>query len=230
MSIFNHYAKQHPESVAFVFRKYGIKAYPTPRNIALAITAGKNTDFLRDLQNAVIKKELGHSNFEDDFDYFLVGMDEESFDGETVGITDAFEIENFIGNPTRKLKRKQKRIVRKNKRLERRTPKPNQRAVAGATNAELITGEADVNSTADKVSTAMGVVSNLASAAGGIAAQFTKSKTDTGGADGAEMQANDTEDPTTKEQGIKKYLPYILGGIVLAALIGGLVYFLKKKK
>lgn len=230
MSIFNHLATQHRDSVAFVFSKYGIKKPVTANNIRRAIIAGKNTPFYQDLTNAMCLQNLGKNYYEDDYDYSLVNMDEENYDSETVGITDTFEYD-YLDRSARKLKRKQKKVVRKQK----RTTKKDQRKAAKASStggnggdiaeAEVLDGGG--NDRLSKVETGLNVVGQLATAAGGIAAQFKKDSASGDGSAGTNDSPEDdnSENPT----GIKKHLPLIIGGVAFVAIAGVLFYFLKKK-
>lgn len=223
MNIFENYTTQHRDSVAFVFNKYGIKAKPTPRNLQLAILAGKNTNFYQDLQNAVLKRQLGHSNYEDNYDYFLLDTDESAYDVEIVGFLEAFELD-YADRKAKRAARKQKKVARKEK---RKTRKENKRTSTNATDAEYADESASSgggSSVGEKVEQGLNVVSQLASAAGGIAGQFLGG----GSSDNSEDGSYEAEPTTPTEK--KSYLPYIIGGIAIMAVIGVLIFVLKKKK
>lgn len=234
MDIFNHLATQHRNSVAFVFSKYGIKKPVTPKNVQRAILAGKNTPFYQDLMNAICLQALGKNYYEDDFDYNVENMDTENFEAETVGIIDTFEFD-YLDRAGRKARRKQKKIVRKQKKQAKKASK---NSVRPNPNASIQDAEFSDNgsgnfgsSIADKVETGLNVVGQLATAAGGIAGQFLGNKDN----DAATADSNSNEDEAatataTANSGVKKYLPYIIGGVALFAVVGVLIFVLKKKK
>lgn len=236
MEIFKHYTTQHQDSVAFVFKKYGVKAAPTARNLQLAILAGKDTNFLQDLMNAIYKRSLGHSNYEDDFDYYLVDMDANAYDAETIGIVDTFEFD-YADKSAKKAKRKQKKILRKEKKQAKKDSKADKRSNRGGSmdisNAEISGGDDGGSggglSVGEKIEKAFGVVGNLATAAGGIAGQFINKNGDSSNSQGDEGGGDYTQNAPEKS-GVKKYLPYIIGGVALIVVIGILIVVLKKKK
>lgn len=227
MNIFENYTTQHRDSVAFVFRKYGVKAMPTPRNLQLAILAGKDTNFYQDLQNAVLKRKLGHNNYEDNYDYFLLDTNEESYDAETVGFLDTYEFD-YLDRKAKKAARKQKRVARKEKRKTRRANKRASSVSDSAEDAQEVTESSSGGGTTigEKLEKGMDVIGQVTGAIGGIAGSF-------GGGSGSNTEdgsyaPEDGEAPT--DGTAKNYLPYIIGGIAIIAVIGVLIFVLKKKK
>ncbi|MFM2292621.1 MAG: hypothetical protein RIS29_2434 [Bacteroidota bacterium] len=224
-------AKRHRSSVAFVFKKYGIQKMPTPKALAEAIFALKDTDFFRDLNNAIIKNKLGHNSFEDNFDYYLVD-EHDSFDdgGETVGFyyDDEDDFDDFGGK--RKEKKQARKVKRKAKKDAKKAKKSGASAVsAGAGSIADAEFEEVARTAGDKAEMAGNILGNLVQAGTNIAGAVMG-----GRAGGNDISYEEIEDPDaavpSTSSGSKKYLPYIIGGVVLLAVFGGLIFFLKRKK
>lgn len=235
MDAINQIARQHRSSVAFVFKKYGINFPVTPKNLRIALLKNKNTDFLQDLQNATIKRGiLKHDNFEDDHDYYVVDSgSQDDFDGdETVAVyyEDVDDFDNFGKKKKTKVKKQKK--VKKRPKKERTKREKKDRSGRGAdsiSNAELVDDDSGSTSRTpgEKAELATGIIGNLLNAGGGIASSIMGAK-DNGGNE-EEAGTFGTSAPT-EQGGTKKYLPYIIGGVLLLAVFGGLFYYLKKKK
>lgn len=219
MDAIKEITRQHRSSVAFVFAKYGIKRQPTAKALAAALIALKDTDFFRDLNNALIKQSLGHKDFYDGYDYFI--MDEnDHFDMqglEFVGTADAFDY--AIGK-----KIKARRVARKEKKsVKRATGATAQSAVNSIENAEIL--ENVGRTSEEKVGLASSILNTLGTAAGGIVGTVMQNR----GNDTEAGATVFTEDPAQPATG-KNYTTYFIIGAVLLVAVGGLIWFLKRKK
>lgn len=224
--------KRHRPSVAFVFKKYGIKAMPTPKALAEAFIQLKDTDFYLDLNNAILKRKLGHSNFEDNYDYYLV--DDDSFDdgGETVGLyydDDGDGFDDFRGKlKARRIKRKEKKAAKKA--VKYKAPTTTATSTGSfIPDAELVDANSGLSSSG-KAEMAGNILGSLVTAGTNIAGAVMGGRSNNSNVTNLE----DVDDPDgyvpTPEQGMKKYVPYIIGGVALLLVFGGLIFFLKRNK
>lgn len=232
----NHILRQHKDSVAYVFRKYNIKARPNARNLALAEISHSNTNFWQDLQNAIAKRSLGHVNFEDNYDYYYTDINDESFDGgETMAVIDVDNYDDDFDNMSgkrsaRKAKRQQKKLKRKAKKAERKNGRSSGEESGEIQDAQEVVSDDDMSargSGSEKAEKAMGFISSLASTGAGIASAFKKNNNNGSSDDYTEEVDSKSSSPNN---GTKKDTTiYIAVGVGAILLIVGLVYYLKKK-
>jgi len=229
MDAINRYATQHRESVAYVFRKYGIKNRITPQSLRVAILAAQNTNFVQDLNNAIIKRDiLKQNSFEDNFDYYVVDAQNDCFDGGEVVHMYYEDVEQFdeYGGKL-KAKRQAKKVKRKEKKAAKKAAKSGNYATAE--NAVEI-GEDAGRTTQEKMDMAMGIISPLAAVGGQIAGQFINKGGDDAETTSYSVGASAGKNADEENTGVKQYMPYILGGIAVLAVLGAMFYFLKKRK
>lgn len=244
------------DAVAFVFKKHGLKIPTTIKNLSVALKIAKklnDTNFTQDLQNAVIKKHLlGHTNFEDDFDYYVVDAYEEDYDGEE--IVSHFEevyYDEFGGKmkarrAKRKIKRKNKKLSRSQKRALKLAEKmkaaqetgvipPPEQSAEMAQQMAQDGGGGGGATIGEKIEKGLGIVGTLAQAGADIAGNFIGGKSSPNN-DGVMYGNNNTsndndddddDDDTNDGSGSNKNIYYIVAAV---AVIGLLFYFMKKRK
>lgn len=242
MNKFNFLRPRQNKAVAYVFRKYGIKLPPTPQSIALVKTTHDNAAFWQDFQNAMAKQILGHSNFEDKFDYYYVDVNDDSFDGgEDLGVVDVFCFEDeddHIGGKgkERKAKHQQKRLKRKAKRADKRSARKGGSDVEDAqeVNEESNSGEMDEATysrpnAAEKANTALGFIKDFAGIGSDIAGALSGKNKGGESPDSGGDYARESDDSPQAKSGMSDTTIYIIVGVVVSAIVLGLVLYLRKK-
>lgn len=223
-------AMQHPESVAFVFRKYGVRFPVTPRSLAIALIAAKERpEFYIDLNNAIIKRSvLKHNNFEDDFNYYIVDKGApDDFDADET-VFEYYEIE--YDNAKGKERRAAKKVKRREKKAAKKSNKQGANAPYNIEDAAIVSDTEGTNRTgAEKAELATGIIGNVLNAAGGIMSSVSGFKNNSDSDSTTDVNSF-TSAPGQPQPTGNKYLPYIIGGVVLVVIVGGLIFFLKRKK
>lgn len=210
--------------------EYGITAKPTGKALAIAIRRFKNRQFYEKL-NALLRAQ-GVSHFDidgqfvyledDGFDYYLADAYDESYDGDET-------VMEFAIGKKRKAKVKKRPKLKERRQQKKSAKNPASFSGSGGADIEDADFQESAKTPAEKAELGLNIASGVMGAIGQTVGQIRASKADNSGGEDMPDYSGNKSSAADEETGIKKYMPYILGGVGLF-VVGVLAYFVMKKK